>query len=442
MSINLDFIQKNIAIFRRNDNHNNIKVSFKELNNSTREVINNTTTSTNCIIEQGNDVIAYEHHLDTHEYIIYLDKELMNIEDLPVIKDIYSIDYTGIDFSKVIRDEQLLNFHKQLEIVEECTVHNAVIKLETAHCFFAQDNSNLRKLDISGCRFPNVLRARAMFRFNTKLKELILKDVTMPDVKEISEMFKSCRSLEEVDITFLTESKNIKNMNYLFVGCSNLKRIIGINELDISKCISLQGIFQGCLSLEELDLSNWKADKCNNFNAMFFKCKSIKRIDIRNLSFITNSTWDKEISFEDVFSFCKDESNNSKVEVIADDIDIKRFDDNDRAYWILQKCILDESDYFPFKPYKSKKENDRCYLNFLATYVATKYDERINEDDNVDYSKKTQQLISKENWEKEKESLKAKAEILGVNFFDIGFTFGTSSYVNGDIETLSFIQLG
>lgn len=440
MSMNLDFIQKDITMFRRNADYNNIRVRFKELNNSIRKAISNTPTSTNCIIEQGNGVVAYEHHIDTHEYIIYLDKEIMNIEDLPVIEDIYSIDYTGIDFSKIFRVEQLLNFHRQLEIVEECIIHNALIKLEIAHDLFTSDNSNLRKLDISGCTFPNLLRAIGMFKFNTKLKELILKDVSMPDIKDISEMFKSCRSLEEIDVTFLTKSKNIKSLNYLFVGCSNLKRIVGINELDISKCRSLHGIFQGCLSLEEIDLSSWKADKCNNFSALFFKCKSIKKIDIRNLSFISKSTADKEIAFDNVFNFCKDENTGSKVEVIADDIDIKRFDDNERAYWILQRCILNEADYFPFKPYKLGEEKDKSYLNFLATYVATKYDERINEDGNVDYYKKTQQIISKENWEKEKESLKAKAEILGVDFFDIGFTFGTSSYTNGDIETLSFIQ--
>ena len=108
-------------------------------------------------------------------------------------------------------------------------------------------------------------------------------------------LFRDCKNLEE--IVFGEGFKNCYNfsINGMFYGCSNLKRIIGIENIG-SFCTStssnskatFQNVFNGCSSLESIDLSKWSETFNNNCvkscTSMFANC--------HNLTSINLSGWD------------------------------------------------------------------------------------------------------------------------------------------------------
>lgn len=453
--MNIHFKKQNfqdlITMYKATKHHSFIKLKFKELNKVSDKELENLPESTEyfvksttlCLGKHNKSVdVKFLYSDSTQECTLYIDKMDMNIKRLPVFRDIYSIDYTGIDFSKALTDYDFDNFTNELSIVQECIIHNAVINAETAHKLLSTNGSILKKLDISGCSFPNLLKAVEMFGFNYNLEELILTDVSMPDIEVIDSMFQMCAKLKEVDISFLKECKNLKSINYLFADCTSLEKITGINDIDTSNCNALMGVFQNCYSLVELNLSNWRADKCDNFDSLLYNCKRLRKLDIRNLQFVTESNASDYIDFSNVFNF-SDEGESPRVEVIAADIDIDKLEETERAYELFERLVRDEADYFPFKHFKASSTNIENYFELLANYIAINYEEDIEDvEDDIEQSKTKQQVVSKDNWEKEKEALKAKADMLHIDFFDLGFTFGTSSFDNGKIEVVSFMQLG
>lgn len=74
---------------------------------------------------------------------------------------------------------------------------------------------------------------------------------------------------EEIEIK-ASEAKGIKTVNYMFYACSNLKRIIGFEKIDLSNVTTTNNMLRGCTYLEEIDLSRIDFNKVTQFNLMFY----------------------------------------------------------------------------------------------------------------------------------------------------------------------------
>ena len=83
--------------------------------------------------------------------------------------------------------------------------------------------------------------------------------------------------MEVVDISGW-DTSNVTNMVYMFSRCENLKNIIGIENLDVSKLEDTQGMFDMCVSLVELDLTNWNPKLLQKTRYMFYDCLNLKII--------------------------------------------------------------------------------------------------------------------------------------------------------------------
>ena len=92
-------------------------------------------------------------------------------------------------------------------------------------------------------------------------------------------------------------TKNIINMDNIFIGCKCLTKLNGIESWITSNVKSMKNLFYGCESLLYLpDLSKWNVSQLDDITSMFYGCKSLSFIpDIKICSKITK----KKGLFED-----------------------------------------------------------------------------------------------------------------------------------------------
>ncbi len=100
-------------------------------------------------------------------------------------------------------------------------------------------------------------------------------------------LFEGCTSLEEVDLSGLDASA-IDRATALFRGCSSVR------SLDLSgftSCASWFGAFKGCTSLESVKLPPFSGGD-SSVNFMFEGCSSLKSVDMSAISITSNSLLD------------------------------------------------------------------------------------------------------------------------------------------------------
>lgn len=135
-----------------------------------------------------------------------------------------------------------------------------------------------------------------LFEGLTKIEHLDYLNTS--EVENMGSMFSNCTSLETLDLSSFNTEK-VTNMSEMFVGSTNLRTInlpkgfIGSNVTD------LNGMFRGCASLTELDLSGSNAEKVKDMCSMFYGCVALSNLNLSG--FKTGSVTDMRY----LFSSCK-----------------------------------------------------------------------------------------------------------------------------------------
>ena len=109
-------------------------------------------------------------------------------------------------------------------------------------------------------------------------------------------LFQGCKKISSLALNNLDISKNV-TLERMFCACSSLQSL-SIEGWDVSKVTSMEEIFYGCSSLQSLDLSGWNLESCKKIDHLgqhnftpktlklgtgFFKCPATKA----SLRFIT-----------------------------------------------------------------------------------------------------------------------------------------------------------
>ena len=118
-------------------------------------------------------------------------------------------------------------------------------------------------------------------------------------VTTMTTMFNGCSSLQTLDVSNFDTSM-VTNMNNMFHSCSNLTTL-DVSNFDTSKVTTMTSMFRNCSGLTTLDVSKWVTSKVNNMNDMFKNCSSLTTLDISN--------WDTLLaanmhSMTDMFNDC------------------------------------------------------------------------------------------------------------------------------------------
>ena len=90
-------------------------------------------------------------------------------------------------------------------------------------------------------------------------------------------MFQSCIELEYLDLSNINTC-NATNMEFMFNQCKKLKEIKGINNFNTSNVITMCAMFNECTEIKFLDLSNFNTGNVTNMGQMFHSCKKLKEI--------------------------------------------------------------------------------------------------------------------------------------------------------------------
>ena len=113
-----------------------------------------------------------------------------------------------------------------------------------------------------------------------------------------SDLFYGCSSLTQVDVSNWN-TNNVKDMQYLFCGCSSLQSVGDLSNWDVSKVNYMQRMFYDCKNLQSVgDLSNWDVSNVWRIDSMFCGCYSLQTLDVSN--------WNtsKVTNMSQVFSDC------------------------------------------------------------------------------------------------------------------------------------------
>jgi len=90
-------------------------------------------------------------------------------------------------------------------------------------------------------------------------------------------MFDGCYSLESLDLSSFN-TRRVENMSSMFKGCQLIKQL-DISNFNTTKVKDMTGMFLNCISLEELDISWFKANKkLTRSDFMFVGCSKLKTI--------------------------------------------------------------------------------------------------------------------------------------------------------------------
>ena len=158
---------------------------------------------------------------------------------------------------------------------------------------------NIIYLDLSNFDSSKVTIMKWMFLQCSKLKEIkgINKLITN-QVINMAGMFQACKELEYLDLSnFITS--NVNDMSGMFHECYKLKEIKGIHNFNTNKVTNMYVMFQHCRELKYLDLSNFDTSNVTNISFMFNKCNKLK--EIKGIEKFNTS---KVINMESLFQVC------------------------------------------------------------------------------------------------------------------------------------------
>ena len=105
-----------------------------------------------------------------------------------------------------------------------------------------------------------------------------LEHLNTSQVTDMSGMFLGCSSLTEIDLSHFDTSQ-VTNMNGMFMECSSLTAL-DLASFDTSKVTNMGAMFKDCKGLTTLDLSHFDTAKVTDMSYMFMGCSNLTTLDL------------------------------------------------------------------------------------------------------------------------------------------------------------------
>ena len=148
--------------------------------------------------------------------------------------------------------------------------------------------SGLSNIDTS-----EVTNMKGMF-YASKIKSLDLSSWDTSAVTDMSymftDMFINYSDDESLNIggKFASNTKNVKDMTFMFNGCSGLTQIKGVENLNTSSVTSMKNMFHGDYNLTKLDLSHFNTEKVTDMEDMLSYLLSLSYLDLSSFDTTQN----------------------------------------------------------------------------------------------------------------------------------------------------------
>ena len=154
--------------------------------------------------------------------------------------------------------------------------------------------TSLETLDLSSFNTEKVKTMYAMFDGATNLRSIKLpKGFIGSSVTDLNGMFRGCASLTELDLSG-SNAEKVKDMGNMFNGCVALSNL-NLSGFKTGSLTDMRYLFSLCQSLESLDLSGFNTENVSSMVSMFSQCSSLRNLDLS--SFNTSKVIDMNLMF-------------------------------------------------------------------------------------------------------------------------------------------------
>lgn len=154
--------------------------------------------------------------------------------------------------------------------------------------------TSLETLDLSSFNTEKVTNMSEMFVGSTNLRTIKLpKGFIGSNVTDLNGMFRGCVSLTELDLSG-SNAEKVKKMGSMFYGCVALSNL-NLSGFKTGSVTDMPYLFSSCQSLESLDLSGFNTENVTNMESMFSQCSSLRSLDLS--SFNTSKVIDMHLMF-------------------------------------------------------------------------------------------------------------------------------------------------
>lgn len=143
--------------------------------------------------------------------------------------------------------------------------------------------TGLETLDLSSFNTEKVTNMSAMFEGSTSLRTIKLpKGFIGSNVTDLNGMFRGCVSLTELDLSG-SNAEKVKNMFSMFYGCVALSNL-NLSGFKTGSLTDMRYLFSSCQSLESLDLSGFNTENVTSMKSMFSQCSSLRSLDLSSFN--------------------------------------------------------------------------------------------------------------------------------------------------------------
>lgn len=113
----------------------------------------------------------------------------------------------------------------------------------------------------------------------------------------LANMFEGCINLSSIDLTNL-DTAGVSNFNSMFKNCKSLENL-DVSKLNTTSALDMRYMFDGCTRLMSLDLSSFNTGNATNMYRMFAGCKSLTSLNLSGLK--TSNV----VNFSNIFLNCE-----------------------------------------------------------------------------------------------------------------------------------------
>lgn len=143
--------------------------------------------------------------------------------------------------------------------------------------------TSLETLDLSSFNTEKVTDMQTMFEGSMNLRTINLpKGFIGSNVTDLNGMFRGCASLTELDLSG-SNAEKVKKMGSMFYGCVALSNL-NLSGFKTGSLTEMRYLFSSCQSLESLDLSGFNTENVTSMESMFSQCSSLRSLDLSSFN--------------------------------------------------------------------------------------------------------------------------------------------------------------
>ena len=171
-------------------------------------------------------------------------------------------------------------------------------------------------------------------------------------------------TLPQENIEELTNIMPESDASSAFYNCKNITSLSGVEQTwDTSNVTNMGVMFNRCLALTSLDVSDWNTSNVTDTNSMFMNCRALTSLDLSNWD--TSSILNMTMMFNNCLALTTLDLSNWDTSNMTDNMSMTFNNCNALQYLIL------ESSVFKFQLFPNNDLNNTCKILVPQALIST-----------------------------------------------------------------------